>query len=254
VRLHSHSQSLASVPRAYDCAVVYLRGPLVARLHSIRAEPPGLGVWMRRCRGWDGSPLANSLGATHPAARVSEICPRLRAGSAVRLLYRPRWRFSSGFVHFGLFRAPSGLLRVEDAEFRADASPWLSIGGSLLSGRSMCGSCALSLGTGCGELAARRLIGRRAFRRAAFVWFAGVLCPSFHGCSASALLRLEREQHLRRVRSVCAVAVSSDGRCRSVGCVSNAGRGERCRRGGLVLFGGWGLCVWQSLPRRGLPG
>ena len=113
---------------------------------------------MRRCRGWDGLPLANSLGATHPAARVSEICPRLRVGSGVRLLHRPRWRFLCCFVPFLLLRAPSGILRFEEAEFRFDVSPWLSIGGSLLSGRSMCGSCALSLGTGCGEFAARRLI------------------------------------------------------------------------------------------------
>jgi hypothetical protein len=91
VRLHIHSQSLSSVPTAYDGALVFRsQATLVARLQSIGAEPSWFGFWMRECRGWDGLPLANSLGATHPAARISEICRPRRAGSGVRLLYRLR--------------------------------------------------------------------------------------------------------------------------------------------------------------------
>jgi hypothetical protein len=49
---------------------------------------------------------------------------------------------------FDCLSALIGLFQWLWLSFCADASPWLSIGDSLLSGRLMCDSCFWSLGTG----------------------------------------------------------------------------------------------------------
>jgi len=149
VRLPCHSQSLASVPKTPDCVIQCgNRRPFGARLHSTRSEPSGFGVCCAdvedgMVRLWPAFSVRRTLQRVFLRFALFEGWARM-CGCSIG-----RGSASSLTVCcFDCFSAFIGLVQWLWPSFCADASPRLSIGDSLLSGRLMCNSCFWSLGTG----------------------------------------------------------------------------------------------------------